>query len=424
MKTTVKKGPLTARTQRLLTALLVSASGTSGALSAVTCVEGLDKIVTGTAREAPQDKPISGTLATRLDEAVKSALPLAAAPGFIVGVQTPDGIWKKGYGVSDPATGSPMEPGMHTRIGSVTKTFTGTIILQLAEAGRLSLDDTIGMYVEGVPNGDRITLRQLANMTSGVASYTASGPFVEMYLSEPGRAFTPEELLPFAMELSPLFEPGTQYDYSNTNTILLGMVAEKVTGQPFETALRSGILEPLGLTNTVWPGNQTDLPEPYAQGITLQGNELASDPPRTATHWNPASLWTAGELISSIDDLLVYSRALATGQDLLGPQMQGERLRSFLAPEGYGLALRCTGAWVGHTGEVPGYTTVIYHNVLTGTSVAIQANSDMPSGHCADAEEGGETADGTSVSCSLPALRIFNAIAPLLSETAPRKTEH
>ncbi|MBD8892631.1 beta-lactamase family protein [Labrenzia suaedae] len=408
---------------RLAAFVLVSACGISTALSAGTCVGDLDKIVIGAAHKPLQDKPLSGTLASKLDEAVKSALPLAAAPGFIVGVQTPGGSWKKGYGVSNPATGAPMVPGMHTRIGSVTKTFTGTIILQLAEAGRLSLDDTISMYVEGIPEGDRITLRQLANMTSGVASYTASGPFVEMYLGQPGKVFTPEELLPFAIELSPLFEPGAQYDYSNTNTILLGMVIEKVTSEPFETVLRSGILEPLGLKDTVWPGSQTDFPAPYAEGVTFQGNDSETDPARVATHWNPASLWTAGELISSIDDLLVYARALATGRDLLGPKMQGERLRSFGGPAGYGLALRCTGAWIGHTGEVPGYTTVIYYNGLTDTTVAIQANSDMPSGNCADAEEGGETAGNGSVSCSLPAMRIFNAVAPLLSETASGKTE-
>lgn len=108
-------------------------------------------------------------------------------------------------------------------------------------------------------------------MTSGVASYTASERFVELFLDQPGVAFSPEDLLTFAVENSPLFEPGTQYDYSNTNTILLGMVIEKTTGQPFETSLRKMILDPLGLEKTVWPGSRTELPEPYAQGVTLQG---------------------------------------------------------------------------------------------------------------------------------------------------------
>ena len=171
MARSVTTGPVTARAVQLLAALLVSVCGVNPAAASVTFVEDFDRGMTSAARDARPGTPLSAALSQQLDDAVLAALPLAETPGVIVGVQTPHGTWKKGYGVADPATGAPMEPGMHTRIGSVTKTFTGTLLLQLAEAGRLSLDDTIDAYVEGIPNGDRITLRQL-----GSGSVIAHGP--------------------------------------------------------------------------------------------------------------------------------------------------------------------------------------------------------------------------------------------------------
>ncbi|PVB63637.1 serine hydrolase [Labrenzia sp. 011] len=391
------------------------------ASAAQTCVHNVERALSAPASDAANTQALSEEIASKLDAAVTAALPQSAAPGVIVGVRTPEGAWKKGFGIADPETGAPMEPGMHTRIGSVTKTFTGTIILKLAEDGRLSLDDTIAEYVPGIPNGEKITLRHLANMTSGIASYTASEKFVELYLTEPGVAFPPETLVQYAVEISPIFEPGSQYDYSNTNTILLGMVIEKVTGQPVETALRTMIFEPLDLENTFWPGKQTEIPSPYAHGITLQSYAATPEAPLNATNWNPASLWAAGEIISDIDDLLTYGRALGTGQGLLKAASQEERLRSFQGPEAYGLALRCTGEWVGHTGEVPGYTTVVYYNTQTDTTVVIQTNSDIPSGDCGSADVLPSNPKG--ISCSLPAMRIFNAVAPLLGGTALPKTE-
>ena len=404
------------RSLPLLTLFLLTSGGVETAVAAEACVQDVDRVLSMPAAQAASSKRLSEALASRLDAAVTNALPQTAAPGAIVGVRTPEGSWTEGFGIADPQSGAQMEPGMHTRIGSVTKTFTGTIILQLAEDGQLSLDDPIGAYVTGIPNGDKITLRQLANMTSGVASYTASARFVDLYLEDPNMFFSPEDLVAYAVENSPLFEPGSAYDYSNTNTILLGMVIEKVTGQPVETALNTMIFEPLGLKNTSWPGRQTAIPAPYARGISLQGYDASPEAPLDATNWNPASLWTAGEIISDVDDLLTYGKALATGRGLLDAKSQEQRLRSFQGPEGYGLALHCTDGWIGHTGELPGYTTIVYYNSKTDTTVAIQTNSDIPSDDCGDAEALLSSPQG--IACSLPAMRIFNAVAPLLGGTA------
>src|SRR5262249_47959651 len=142
-------------------------------------------------------------LVARLDAAARLSFADAATPGVIVGVRAPQGTWTAAYGTADPATQAPMVVGMHTRIGSLTKTVTGTVIMQLAQQGKLSLDDAIDKYIPGVPNGSRITLQMLANMTSGVASYTRSAKFTDILFNHPETIFTPDELLAFGLADSP-----------------------------------------------------------------------------------------------------------------------------------------------------------------------------------------------------------------------------
>lgn len=211
-----------------------------------------------------------------------------------------------------------MSTDLHMRIGSVTKTFTGTLILQLAQDGELSLNDKINEYVPGIPNGKKITLRMLANMTSGIASYYTDD-FLDQYFGAPETIFTPDELIAFGVSASPIFKPGAEFNYSNTNTILLGKVIEQVTGQPVAAVLQQRILGPLGLTNTSFPDTSPVIPDPHPQGYTLQGGAEPDDP-TNATDWNPSFGWTAGGMISTLEDLLVYDRALGTGQGSCHPR--------------------------------------------------------------------------------------------------------
>lgn len=355
---------------------------------------------------------LPAALTDSLDAAARSSFTEAASPGAIVGVRTPQGTWMSAYGVADPSIGAPMQVGMHTRIGSVTKTFTGTLLMQLAEDKKLSLDDTIGKYIPGIPNGGQITLRQLASMTSGIASYTMNSSFTDAYFAKPETIFTPTELVAAGVEKSPIFAPGEQFHYSNTNTVLLGLVIEKVTGEPVSDVFAERILKPLGLTSTSWPGDQTVMPEPYAQGFTLQGDSASPSAPSNATNWNPAWGFTAGELISNAPDLLTYGRALATGQGLLDTASQTERLTSFPGAAGYGIAVGCIGGWVGHTGELPGYNTSLFYDTTTDTTVVVQTNSDIPSGNCEASPV--LTDDPRTAVCSSPATRMFVALSTAL----------
>lgn len=330
-------------------------------------------------------------------------------------MRTPAGAWTAAYGKADPATGAPMRVGMHTRVGSITKTFTGTLILQLAEAGKLSLDDPIEKYVPGVPNGSRISLRQLANMTSGVASYTRSTKFNDVYFAKPETIFDPATLLAVGISESPLFEPGARFDYSNTNFILLGMVIEKVSGETIDTVFRNGVLKPLGLSNTSWPGDKTELPSPYAEGFTLQGDYAKPAAPSNATHWNPAWGRTAGEMISDMADLLPMAARSARARASWDPLC----MRNGCAPSGRQPAmasqLGCIDGWVGHTGELPGYNTTVFYDTTRDTTVIVQANSDIASGQCSQSPVLAN--NPVDVPCLSPATRVFAALSTALGHS-------
>jgi D-alanyl-D-alanine carboxypeptidase len=225
-----------------------------------------------------------------LDAALKKSFKQSAAPGVVAAVQTPQYTWIRALGVADRTSEQPMTPVVYHHIGSVTKTFTATLLLQAAGDGLLSLDDTIDQYIKGVPNGDEITLRQLANMTSGVATYSETKKFDGDPGADPFRVWEPEELVQIGIEDSPLFDPGTEFNYSNTNYVLLGLVLEQVTGKPIGELARERIIEPLDLKDTSFPDtSDTSLPEPHAQGYTLQG-QSSGEEPRDATDWNAS--WT------------------------------------------------------------------------------------------------------------------------------------
>jgi D-alanyl-D-alanine carboxypeptidase len=138
-----------------------------------------------------------------LDAALKKSFKESDAPGVVAAVHTPDYTWVQAQGVADRASGKPMTPEVHHRIGSVTKTFTATLLLKAADEGLLSLDDTIDKYVKGVPNGDKITLRQMSDMTSGIASYTESDQWVKEWSSDPTKVWKPEDLARFGIKESP-----------------------------------------------------------------------------------------------------------------------------------------------------------------------------------------------------------------------------
>ena len=302
----------------------------------------------------------------------------ASIPGAIIGIWGPEGRYVRAVGVADKASRAPMKTDFYSRIGSMTKTFTVTAILQLAEQGKLGLDDPIGKYIDGVPNGSTITLRELARMRSGLENYANTTEFQQALVADPYRTFTPQELLGYAFAAPIVFPPGEGFEYSNTNTVLLGLVVEKLSGQPLPDYIRHHVLVPLGMGHTSFPTTNV-FPEPHAQGYTTM---TANGTETTATGWNPSWAWAAGAMISTLEDMHIWAPALATGK-LLNPEMQEQRLQTLsiagqTPPDGYGLGIFNLGGWIGHNGSVPGYEAVAVYLPEKQSTLVILINTDIP----------------------------------------------
>jgi D-alanyl-D-alanine carboxypeptidase len=277
-------------------------------------------------------------------------------------------------GTADRRTGAPMPYDGRFRIGSNTKTFTAVVVLQLAGEGRLSLDDPIERWLPGVVSGhghdgNRVTVRQLLQHTSGIFNYTNDLPALasqEEFFKHRFDHYDPADLVAVAMRHAPDFAPGTGWGYSNTNYILAGMVIERVTGQPWEAQVRSRILRPLALRDTSYPQDRPYLPSPSARAYQQfePGGPLLD-----TTGFNATAAGAAGGLVSTTADLTRFWRALQRGE-LLRPRQVAELRDTVLADDlqdiragvRYGLGIfwipnRCGGFWA-HPGDVPGTSTM------------------------------------------------------------------
>ncbi|MFD5425990.1 serine hydrolase domain-containing protein [Streptomyces sp. NPDC127084] len=352
----------------------------AGLLAAVACTGPASSgppAASPTATSAASPRALDPAVAKRLDKAITQVLRQTGVPGVIVGVWQPGkGDYVRAFGVADKSSGKAMSPDLRMRIGSETKTFTVTALLRLVDEGKVRLDDPVSDYVDGVPNGENITLRQLAEMRSGLYSYTDDPGFDKAFMSDPDRVFTPQQLLDYAFKHPVGFQPGERFQYSNTNTILLGLVIERASGLSLREYLDRGVLGPAGLGNTLFPEG-TEFPEPHAQGYTdqtLDGEEA------NATDWDPSWAWAAGAMISDLPDLRDWARIAATGT-LLKPATQAQRLRTLptgFPGTGYGLGIFDNHGWIGHNGSLPGYQSVTVYLPRTKATLVILTNTDNP----------------------------------------------
>lgn len=272
-------------------------------------------------------------------------------------------------GVSDRATGAPipMAPQQEVRVGSISKTFVASILLQLVTEGRVRLDDSIDVYLPGLLTGDgvdgrKITVRQLLQHRSGLPEFADSPEIDEYRAGLAGRIFTPAEEIAIALRKPAQFAPGERYKYTNTNYIVAAMIIEKVTGRRYVDELTGRIITPDQLTGTYLPGpGELDIRGPHPHGYaTLDG--VVTD----VTRSEPSVPWAAGALVSTGADLNRFYLSLLAGrivaatelqQMLAGePQEPGSDLR-------YGLGigttqLDCGAQYFGHTGGIAGFVTV------------------------------------------------------------------
>jgi len=311
------------------------------------------------------------------------ALVAAGAPGAILLVRDGNRTIRVTGGLGNVARKTPMRSGDHFKIASLTKSYTATVVLQLVGERKLGLGDSVEQRLPGlVPNGDKITIRQLLNHTSGLADFEITPRYLEPYLSGNfGHYWAPRQLVRMGVSQKPLFAPGTRYSYSNTNYVLAQLIVETVTGNTIGVELKLRIFEPLHLDDTTYP-TKPGLASPYAHGYRLFGKPPAID----VTALSPSLAPGSGAIISTALDVADFYRALLSGRLLEPGQMTAMKTAVSLRTaktvasgpgEGLGVGrpqVSCVG-W-GRGGEFPGYQVVAISSADGRRQTVLMMNQD------------------------------------------------
>jgi D-alanyl-D-alanine carboxypeptidase len=332
---------------------------------------------------------VDTTGSTTLDSATRAKVERIIAtfqkrnktPGVLVGIWSPKGNFVSATGVADLTTREPLTTDMQFKLASQTKAFTANLVLQLIGEGKVSFDDHISKWVAGVPNGDEITIRQLLNMTSGLSTGFL---LQEANVDKLTTGCTEAEVLAAGASEPPVAEPGVKWWYSNYGYDLLGRVVELTTGQDISTAIQQRIAEPLGLRRTLLPTTGNGLTEPYAHGYGTGGAQSASAPAVASddvTALQQSCLGASGGMVSTLADLHIWSRALATGA-LLKPAVWKEAKRDplpYAFSDDYngpgrwrqGLGFVQTGSFIGKEGSFPGYESITMYSPARRTTIEV-----------------------------------------------------
>ncbi|CAM5235407.1 D-alanyl-D-alanine carboxypeptidase [Streptomyces spiroverticillatus] len=369
--------------------------------SARTAAVTLAAAMAATAFTVPaQASPITGHGATG-HEATRRAIDAevrAGIPGITAQVRDARGVWRATSGVGDRTSGAPRGENDRYRVGSITKTFVATVLLQLEAEGRLDLDDTVEHHLPGLVrgngnDGNRITVRHLLSHTSGLFDYLADEEYVATYLRGEGYLKHRYDTLPplkhvkVALSHPPLFTPGKEFSYSNTNYILAGLILEKAGKRSYEAQVRERIIKPLGLRATTNPGNSIRIPQPssraYSKLFDAQPDRIDD-----VTEMNGSQGWADGDIISTNGDLNRFYRALMHGR-LLPPQqlkaMKTTGPSTGRAGMEYGLGLMkirtsCGTTLWGHGGGMVGSTSLAVTTEDGRHQLAYNRNGDWNTG--------------------------------------------
>lgn len=318
-------------------------------------------------------------------------------------LRTPRGNVAVAVGTTELGVHTSPATDTHFRIASNTKTLTAALIVLLAQDGKLKFSDPVSDYVPNVPNGENITVAELLKLRTGLYGYTADPALAAAMDADPGKVWTPQEVLDIAFRHPPLFAPDASYDYSNTNYALLGLIAEKVGGRPLAQQFADRLFGPVGLTQTSLPAaDDTSMPAPYSHGYMYGGSfyALADDPypadmqaaaqagtlqPIDYTNQNSSYATAAGGAISTADDLAAWMKALVTGR-VFNADYQHQWMTSLQAEDpsvpdgqkyGYGISYQRFGpnaAMFYHGGELPGFNSFMGYDPDNDVALVIWTN--------------------------------------------------
>ncbi|MBI1352335.1 MAG: serine hydrolase [Actinomycetales bacterium] len=302
-------------------------------------------------------------------------------------------ISRRAFGES--MTGGPATTDMHFRNGAVAIGYMANVLLQLVDEGRVSLDDKVSRWLPDIANTDRVTLGQLARMTSGYPDYVRQPEFADAFEENPFRRWTPREQLSYVIDKPLLFQPGTNWNYSHTSYVILGLALEKITGMPLSRLLRTRVLAPLGLDQT--HATQTArIPSPVLHSFSAERREYLQVPDgrpflEESTFWNPSWTLARGSVqTTDIDDLHATAIAFGTGALLSRASyraMISTDLRGFGSPDpacggscftqsvgySYGIGLVTTGNWVMQNPMFGGYSAVAAYLPSKRVAIAVAA---------------------------------------------------
>ncbi|MEV8585752.1 serine hydrolase domain-containing protein [Streptomyces sp. NPDC051180] len=305
------------------------------------------------------------------------------APGAMARFVGPGGAQARTVGVQDRVSGAPMDIDARFRIGSVSKTFSTVVLLQLVQEGKVELDVPVNRYLPGLLPDDRITVRHLLTHRSGLADYTNAmfNDTVPGFEAVRNRVFSYQELVDLSLSEPRTTEPGVSYKYSNANFVVVGMIIEKITGRPVADAYKQRIFKPLKLRNTSYVH-----PDTRIKGLHVRGYlhpDAAGDPLVDSTEQTVSWAQSAGAVISNPADLNTFTSALMRGR-LLSPAMM-EAMTTVTPTDAtntrfYGLGLRrydlsCGTQVFGHTGTVQGFYTYTFSTRDGRRSLSAMANT-------------------------------------------------
>lgn len=337
-------------------------------------------------------QPAWQTMPTTIADTVAEYADAHGAAGIAVAFSTGTGATAQARYLTtagQSAADTPWSTATRSAFRSITKSFVGTVVLQLVGEGKLGLDDPVAKFVPsaaqvryaGIAAGGQITVREALEMRTGLIEFSGTQTFSDRLYANYTGAFTDDQLLDYAFEQPLDFAPGAQYEYSNTNYVVLGQIIQSVIGQPWDQAVQSRILGPLGLTSVAYSGAAQPA-APVAAPYEVSGTELES-----LTQVSPSLYGASGGYFGTIGDLLTWGRALGSGT-LVTPALQQARLTAVSDPEtedpgspdynGYGLAAGTIDGWWGHTGTGLGYESLTMYNPATGMTISILINTQLP----------------------------------------------
>jgi D-alanyl-D-alanine carboxypeptidase len=364
----------TVGTGTALGAVLLSLLAAPAHAATTAAPSGSDRMtpVAGPRLAAPDDAGLREVLRTAMTQ---------GAPGAMARIDDQGTVHQLAEGVADRATGRALSTKDRFRVGSVSKSFSAVVLLQLVDEGKLDLDTSVNTYLPGLLPDDRITVRHVLSHRSGLYDYTDDmfAQTVPGFESVRNKVFTYQQLVDLSLKKPLNNAPGAAYSYSNTNFVVAGMLIEKLTGHSVRTEYQNRIFKPLNLADTFYVHPKTVIPGRHANGYLTP--DEAGAPLVDSTEQTVSWAQSAGAIISTTHDLDTFFSSLMRGKLMSAAQLtQMQQWVTVNSTQGYGLGLRrrdlsCGVSVYGHTGTVQGFYTYAFTSKDGKRSITALANT-------------------------------------------------